>query len=262
MRQLIDGGDRSGDDPPCVGNVYSVEGHPRHPPPALLLGDHPVLNRVYHYEQKVRKYVALLHPCHICLSLQLGTNYHLTHPLVATSQVLDFSFCVLEPGSASFADVNDGAQVTLASMMFLLVITRFIWDSFQMYKVTRRWQPGRYMNLFAREGVLYFLAYVYISSRLSQPVPVDGTHARLPALQYPPVRTRQCPVSQRQTPCSGMASTTATGLGIRARVHARAAVHFERAGVAHVRASRWAAGYRQRVWFFVGDWARCRCRCH
>ena len=35
-----------------------------------------------------------------------------------------------------------------------------------MYKIARRWQLGRYMNLFAREGMLYFLAYVHISSFL------------------------------------------------------------------------------------------------
>ena len=54
----------------------------------------------------------------------------------------------------------DSLQFALASALCLLVAVRFLWNSYQMYKVTKQWEPGPYMNLFAREGALYFLAYV------------------------------------------------------------------------------------------------------
>lgn len=110
---------------------------------------------------------------HAALTRCLSSLTH-HHHVVITVQVLHFSFCAERPGSSIWAAVNDSLEFTLAAVMFLLVAARFLRESFQMYKITRRWQPGRYTKLFAREGMLYFLAYVLTSS-LSARV----THARL-----------------------------------------------------------------------------------
>ncbi|KAF8452705.1 hypothetical protein L210DRAFT_2052888 [Boletus edulis BED1] len=74
-------------------------------------------------------------------------------------QVLDFSFCLNNyVSSPVLADVLDGVRFPLAATMCLLVAAQFIRQSLQMYAETKQWQPGRYMNLFVREGLLYFLA--------------------------------------------------------------------------------------------------------
>ncbi|KAN0094506.1 hypothetical protein V8E55_002793 [Tylopilus felleus] len=58
----------------------------------------------------------------------------------SVAQVLDFSFCVVPLGSPTLVDVSDGLGFSLAAVMFLLVVAKFLRHSFQM------------------EGVLYFLA--------------------------------------------------------------------------------------------------------
>lgn len=67
-----------------------------------------------------------------------------------------------EHDSPTWTEVYDTLQVALAAMMCLLVATKFVWDSIQTYRVTKQWQASLYMKLFVREGLLYFLAYVYI----------------------------------------------------------------------------------------------------
>ncbi|KAF8558596.1 hypothetical protein OG21DRAFT_1481290 [Imleria badia] len=74
-------------------------------------------------------------------------------------QVLNFSFCLVEfEASPIWADVRNSLQFVLAAVMWLLVIAKFIRNSYQMYKMTKEWRISRYLNLFAREGMLYFLA--------------------------------------------------------------------------------------------------------
>ncbi|KAF8452704.1 hypothetical protein L210DRAFT_3639181 [Boletus edulis BED1] len=76
-----------------------------------------------------------------------------------TSQVLDFSFCATDYlASPVLANVVDSVPIPLAVTMCLLVTAQFIRQSLQMYKATKQWQLSRYMNLFVKEGMLYFLA--------------------------------------------------------------------------------------------------------
>jgi len=77
---------------------------------------------------------------------------------VIAVQVLDFSFCAMNPSSPIWAEIEDSLQFALAAVMFLLVAAQFVRQSFQMYKRMKQWRLGRLMNLFAREGLLYFLA--------------------------------------------------------------------------------------------------------
>ncbi|KAF8120021.1 hypothetical protein EV363DRAFT_1439617 [Boletus edulis] len=76
-----------------------------------------------------------------------------------TSQVLDFSFCATDYlASPVLANVVDSVPIPLAVTMCLLVTAQFIRQSLQMYKATKQSQLSRYMNLFVKEGMLYFLA--------------------------------------------------------------------------------------------------------
>ena len=33
-----------------------------------------------------------------------------------------------------------------------------------MYKATQKWQPNRYIQLFVKDGILYFVVYVSLST--------------------------------------------------------------------------------------------------
>lgn len=93
--------------------------------------------------------------------------YRLPNHTAQTFQVLDFSYCVVSyQGSPRWTDTVDITQIALGAFMCLLVLIQFGRASLQMYKATKRFEPNRYMNLFVREGMVYFLAYVYILSSL------------------------------------------------------------------------------------------------
>ena len=57
-----------------------------------------------------------------------------------------------------------GAQIAVGALMCLLVVIQFIRESHQMYKATKHFRLNPYINLLARECIIYFLAYVYASS--------------------------------------------------------------------------------------------------
>lgn len=85
-----------------------------------------------------------------------------SHYTASTTPTLGFSICVVPPNIG--IRVVDGVQLTLALIMFLLVVVQFVKESLQMYKATNRYQLNPYMNLLVREEMLYFLAYVRFSS--------------------------------------------------------------------------------------------------
>ena len=81
--------------------------------------------------------------------------------LAAIVQVLDFSVCRPQESTPLWLqDVLTAVQVTLAGSMCLLVVIRFVKESLQMYKMTKQLQISCYLNLLARDGMFYFVAYV------------------------------------------------------------------------------------------------------
>ena len=90
-----------------------------------------------------------------------------------TAQVLDFSFCVQQNTSPILELLVDGAQITLGALMCLLVALKFIREAHQVYKATKRFRLNRYMNLLFREGMIYFLVYVQVSSFPLLPLPCN-----------------------------------------------------------------------------------------
>lgn len=80
---------------------------------------------------------------------------------MAVARVLDFSVCQFISGIPLWlVDVTDTLQMAFGTSMFLLIVNRFVRDSLQTYQVTKEFELSRYMNLLARDSVLYFLAYV------------------------------------------------------------------------------------------------------
>ncbi|KAI9567674.1 hypothetical protein HD554DRAFT_930186 [Boletus coccyginus] len=109
--------------------------------------------------------------------------------------MLDLSFCAMKPGSPIWAEIEVSLRFALAAVMFLLVAAQFVRESSQMYKGMKQWQLGRLMKLFAREGLLYFLAYVYISSFLFQ-----QRSRSIPVVQHPLFHSHQHPGSRGRPP--------------------------------------------------------------
>lgn len=93
-----------------------------------------------------------------------------------TTQVLEFSFCTVEGAFKIpiFSTVVTVLQLILAAVMCISVVVQFSRESLHMYKATGRWRLGCYMNLFVREGVIYFLLYVHTSWHLSSRPQPDG----------------------------------------------------------------------------------------
>ena len=85
----------------------------------------------------------------------------------ATIQILDFSFCVVEPTSVIWTKAATISEITHATAMCMLALVQFVKQSLQMYRATKQWQINRYMGLLVRQGILYFVVYVPISSHPS-----------------------------------------------------------------------------------------------
>lgn len=49
---------------------------------------------------------------------------------------------------------------TISMALLILPLIRTFKESFNMYKVTKKWQPNRYMNILVRDGIVYFFMYV------------------------------------------------------------------------------------------------------
>ena len=76
--------------------------------------------------------------------------------------MLDYSVCesqIVVPLSVILFQA--AAQAILGALMCLLAVIRFVRESLQMYRVTKRFEISRYLSLLTRDGILYFLAYVH-----------------------------------------------------------------------------------------------------
>ncbi|KAF8548554.1 hypothetical protein OG21DRAFT_749816 [Imleria badia] len=111
---------------------------------------------------------------------------------VAAIQILDFSFCVVQPTSPIWRNIATILQTTHGAAMCILAIIQFVRQSLQMYRVTKQWQISRYTSLLVREGILYFFA-VFLFSLLdalngSGTIPAEGWQADLSIfLEYVPM---------------------------------------------------------------------------
>ena len=54
----------------------------------------------------------------------------------------------------------------LGATLLILAVTQTLKQSVTMYKATKQWQPNRYMERLMGDGILYFLAYVPVSTSL------------------------------------------------------------------------------------------------
>ena len=82
-------------------------------------------------------------------------------PLVTSVRITDFSICEgfsNAPSSIYFCDAI--LRLLLSAALLILALIQTLKESVQVYKATKKWQSNRYLQLLARDGVLYFLVYV------------------------------------------------------------------------------------------------------
>ncbi|KAG6377731.1 hypothetical protein JVT61DRAFT_14503 [Boletus reticuloceps] len=82
-------------------------------------------------------------------------------PLVTNPQVLNVSFCApTYTTSSKLGRYKAIPWLTLAALLFILVVAKLCMESFQMYKATNQWKTNQYLNLLVMEGVFYFLVHL------------------------------------------------------------------------------------------------------
>ena len=150
-------GSRSNNDSPRVGNVPPVKAYPWNSSRVLHHLVHLVSHQSYSQHQGYRYVRDIFMLCTL-------KNSPLDRTVILV-QVLDLSICEHQ-NAVSFWLVllQTIAQTTLGTLMCLLAIIRFIRESLQMYKVTKRFEISRYLSLLTRDGMAYFLAYVHVLS--------------------------------------------------------------------------------------------------
>ena len=113
---------------------------------------------------------------------------------VTVDQVNDFSFCA---GSLSQATSHillglTGLRLALSAMLLTLAVSSTLKESFVMYKATERWRPNHYMQLFVKDGILYFIPYVTAFPIPSVPLHSRARLTQVPAKELTALNTQEC----------------------------------------------------------------------
>ncbi|KAF8129167.1 hypothetical protein EV363DRAFT_363528 [Boletus edulis] len=83
---------------------------------------------------------------------------------ITVSQIFGSSFCDLSESKNSLLNVYPlGVRLPLGVILLVFAVTQTLKQSVQMYKATKQWQPNKYMQLFVKDGIYYFLGYVTLS---------------------------------------------------------------------------------------------------
>ena len=82
---------------------------------------------------------------------------------VKVIQVVDVAFCnisfIKAPSHLVFGFPL--LRFVLGVMLLILVVISSLKQSVVLYRATRQWQPNRYVQLLVKDGILYFIAYVF-----------------------------------------------------------------------------------------------------
>jgi len=105
------------------------------------------------------------------------------------NQILDIPFCSLSAISGSLYKASNLSQLVHAVVMYTLVIIQFTIRSVEMYRATKKWRIGPFINLLVMEGMVYFFAILmwdlidtlYVLGNLSAVGPKQHIPLRLAA---------------------------------------------------------------------------------
>ncbi|KAN0080106.1 hypothetical protein V8E55_009672 [Tylopilus felleus] len=87
-----------------------------------------------------------------------------TYSSVTTAQIGNFNTCAFIINDITLlltVHLVDGSlRFVLSVALFMLAVIPTIKQSIDMFKVTKQWQPNKYMRQLVTDGILYFLLYV------------------------------------------------------------------------------------------------------
>jgi len=85
-----------------------------------------------------------------------------THVLVTLAKVSNFSFC--NPSFINTPAIIEvyrvAPRLVLSVTLVILAVSQTLKQSFEMYRVTKQWQPNQYMQKLVGDGILYFIVEV------------------------------------------------------------------------------------------------------
>ena len=115
-------------------------------------------------------------------------------PVTVVQITIDVAFCNISYGSSnsSLQLVQWGVtalRIVLGFMLLILAVISTLKESVAMYKATKQWRPNRYMQLFAKDGILYFFAYVsqfpfLLVPLIFPPILLSSTYKKLTTLNF------------------------------------------------------------------------------
>ena len=104
----------------------------------------------------------LVHISPVCPSTLPIISFH-PFSTVTISQVMNFSLC--DASIPVMPSVHaEIPRFILGATLLILAVTQTFKESVNMYRATQQWQPNRYLKRLARDGIIYFLVYVSVSS--------------------------------------------------------------------------------------------------
>jgi len=87
-----------------------------------------------------------------------------THLSVTMGRVLNFSICrdsyINTPATLEVYPYLAAPRLILSVALVILAVSRTLKQSLEMYKATKQWQPNRYIQKLAGDGILYFIVNV------------------------------------------------------------------------------------------------------
>jgi hypothetical protein len=83
-------------------------------------------------------------------------------------------FCVVAINDIAHIQlhIRPVARLVIGTLLCILAVAKFVRQSLEMHKALKQWRSDRYMKLFVRESILYFIAYALRFFRYSNSDPI------------------------------------------------------------------------------------------
>ncbi|KAF8836257.1 hypothetical protein BDN67DRAFT_1072034 [Paxillus ammoniavirescens] len=131
----------------------------------LAASDLLMILRVYAVYNRSRRILAILLVIYIpAMVLSIAdAAYIMTQKLYLTvvPDVADVRFCLSANNDIPYIQLSTYAVVArlvIGALLCVFAVAKFIRQSLEMHKALKQWRSDRYMKLFVRESILYFIA--------------------------------------------------------------------------------------------------------
>jgi hypothetical protein len=105
--------------------------------------------------------------------------------------VADVKICVMATNDmAHVVTYAIVARLVIGTLLCILAVAKFVRQSLEIHKALKQWRSDRYMKLFVRESILYFIAYALRFFRYSNSDPIFPYQQRHPQCSDLPIKPR------------------------------------------------------------------------